>query len=83
MKNPTKNCLKNAVKNRYDKKTASPPEKGAFSANKGSDLLRFPRNNSNAAGGRPTTQPSNVCPAAPSPLHEGQVVYLHRQRRRL
>ena len=43
MKNPTKNCLKNAVQNRSDKKTASPPEKGAFSANKGSDLLRLDR----------------------------------------
>ena len=83
MKNPTKNGLKNAVKNRSDKKTATLPEKRAVSANKGSDLLRLTRNKSIAAGGHPPAQSSSVHPASPSLLREGQVVYLHRQRRRL
>ena len=67
MKNPTKNCLKNAVKNRSDKKTASPPEKGAFSANKGSDLLLLCSNNHRRAVARPQL------------LHDGQIIYLRRR----
>lgn len=81
MKNPTKNAVKNATKNRSHKKSSTFPVNRAVSANKGSDLLLLCSNNRLAAGGRFYCHANRHKDIGPQLLSEGQIVYLHKQRR--
>ena len=67
VKNVMKNVQKNIEKTPCHKQSATLPVKGAFSANKGSDLLLLCSNNRRRATARPQL------------LHDGQIIYLRRR----
>ena len=67
VKNVMKNVQKNIEKMPCHKQSATLPVKGAFSANKGSDLLLLCSNNHRRAVARPQL------------LHDGQIIYLRRR----
>lgn len=67
VKNVMKNVQKNIEKMPCHKQNATLPVKGAFSANKGSDLLLLCSNNRRSAVARPQL------------LHDGQIIYLRRR----
>ena len=67
VKNVMKNVQKNMKKKPCPKRSATPPVKGALSANKGSDLLLLGSNNHRRAAARPQL------------LHDGQIIYLRRR----
>lgn len=67
VKNVMKNVQKNIEKTPCHEQSATLPVKGAFSANKGSDLLLHCSNNHRRAVARPQL------------LHDGQIIYLRRR----